>query len=113
MTYVSIHVCVAVSISSPCLILLLLHMLALCSSLYEYEHTNNHHHALCVRSGPPAVDRCVHTLRTDGITMTIRPPTSSLDVEVWIPTHHLETLDHDQSCSQVSGCWRSLAALHR
>ena len=39
-------------------------MLALCSSLYEYEHTN-HQHALCIRCGPLAVALCVHAVRTD------------------------------------------------
>jgi len=53
-------------------------MLALCSSLHEYEHTN-HHHALCIRCGPHAESLCVHTLRVGAIIMlTLTPCTAHL-----------------------------------
>ena len=53
-------------------------MLALCGSLHEYEHTNYHH--------PD-------------------PPTSSLDVEVWILTLTISRpWIMTMSCSQVCGC---------
>jgi len=60
----------------------------------------------------------VHTLRTAAITISIRPPTSSLDVEVWIMTLTISRpWIMTMSCSQVCGCRRSLLlpcyALHR
>ena len=79
--------CVAATSRHPRLILLLIHMLALCSSPYEYEHTN-HQYARCIRYGPLAVARCVHALRTATIlTLTI--------YDLWNMT---------MPCSQVLRC---------
>jgi len=85
MTYVSIHVSVLMTASRHLVLYYCTHATlsysSIISTVVDVATTArcgalalglpNHHYALCIRSGPTDVALCVHTLRTNAITMTM------------------------------------------
>ena len=90
--------CVAASISTPCLALLLLNMLALCSSLYEYEHTN-HQHAVRTATTIPmlrTLQQHIHLYRS--AVQGVSGSTASLSLR----THALPQMTYSESRPRIA-----------